>query len=534
MNREAAVDRIRERAASGTPWDLIVIGGGATGLGIAVDASARGHATLLVERNDFGAGTSSRSTKLLHGGVRYLEQGDLSLVREALAERDRALLNAPHLAHPLPIVVPCRSLAERVFYRSGLWLYDRLAGRSVLRGSRGLSAQALGRLVPGLAARVDGRRLVGGVLYHDGQFDDARMALALARTASAAGACVVNHAEVEALARTGPTGRIFVAGLRDGETGERIECHGRVIVNATGPFSDAVRRLDDPQTEPIIAASQGVHLVLPARFLPGAIGIIVPRTPDGRVIFALPWRDRVVVGTTDTPLDDVPQEPRPQEPEIAFLLELCGRYLAVPPSRHDILACFTGVRPLVRRAAGVATSRLSRDHSMLVSPNGLVSITGGKWTTYRRMAEQTVDLAERLAGLATRPCPTRTLKLHGCPGPSPAGSAAEAANRLAFYGTDAAAIGRIARDAPALALPVHPRLETTGAEVAFAAREEMARTVEDVLARRTRDLVRDARAAVEAAPAVADLLAGELGRDPAWAAAQVAAFREAAAACLPG
>lgn len=539
MNRESAVARIREGSAGGDPWDLIVIGGGATGLGVAVDAAARGHATLLVERNDFGAGTSSRSTKLLHGGVRYLEQGNVSLVREALAERDLALANAPHLAWPLAIAVPCRSYGERAFYRTGLWLYDRLAGRSALPASRGLSGSDLGRLVPGLAARVGDRRLVGGVLYHDGQFDDARMALALARTASAAGACLVNHVEVEAIERAGASGRVAGIVVRDHESGERFECRGRAIVNATGPFCDGVRRLDESRAEPIIAASQGVHLVLPARFLPGAVGVIVPRTPDGRVIFALPWRDRVVVGTTDTPLETVPREPRPLEREVEFLLELCGRYLAMPPARSDILAWFTGVRPLVRGAGAVATSRLSRDHSILVSETGLVTVTGGKWTTYRRMAEQTVDLVERVAGLGRRPCPTRTLRLHGSPatGSNQAGSSAASRggpDRLALYGTDAAVIGGLAREFPALAAPIHPRVETTGAEIVFAVRQEMARTVEDILSRRTRDLVRDARAAVEAAPAVADLLAAELGRDAAWAAGQVVSFREVASACLPG
>jgi glycerol-3-phosphate dehydrogenase len=538
MNREGAVARMRERSSAGEPWDLIVIGGGATGLGIAVDASSRGHATLLVERNDFAAGTSSRSTKLLHGGVRYLEQGNVSLVREALAERDLALANAPHLSWPLAIVVPCRSYAERAFYRTGLWLYDRLAGRSMLPASRGLSGADLGRLVPGLAARVGDRKLVGGVLYHDGQFDDARMALALARTASLAGACVVNHAEVESLVRAGASDRVAGAVVRDRESGERFACRGRAVVNATGPFCDGVRRLDDPRAEPIIAASQGVHLVLPARFLPGAAGVIVPRTPDGRVIFALPWRDRVVVGTTDTPLEAVATEPRPLEKEVEFLLELCGRYMAAPPARSDILAWFTGVRPLVHKGGKVTTSRLSRDHSILVSDTGLVSVTGGKWTTYRRMAEQTVDLVERVAALGRRPCRTRTLRLHGSPAAgsirvnssmaSPGGS-----DRLAWYGTDAAAIHGLARECPALAAPIHPRLETTGAEIVFAVRQEMARTVEDILSRRTRDLVRDARAAVEAAPAVADLLAAELGRDAAWAAGQVDAFRETSSACVP-
>lgn len=552
MNRDRAIARIHERAAAGNAWDLVVIGGGATGLGIAVDASARGHATLLIERDDFGSGTSSRSTKLLHGGVRYLAQGNVSLVREALRERDIALANAPHLTRPIAIVVPCRSHFEKVFYRSGLLLYDRLAGRSSLPASRGLSASRLRQFVPGLAERVGDKPFVGGVLYHDGQFEDARLALALARTAWSAGACVVNHAEVVDLMRTGAVtgsvgdnGKLAGVVVRDRETGDAIECLARVIVNATGPFADAVRRIDDPRSEAMIAPSQGVHLVLPDRFLPGATGVIVPRTPDGRVIFALPWRDRVIVGTTDTPLKTIPREPRPLESEIAFLLELCGRYLANPPARSDVLAVFTGVRPLVRGDGAVATSRLSRDHSIQVSASGLVTITGGKWTTYRRMAEETVDLVERLAGLGRRACTTRSLRLHGCPGVTtqegqgdaptrepPAAYENPADDHLSLYGTDASIIRAIAEESPSMARPIHPQAVTSAAEVVFAVREEMARTVEDVLARRTRDLVVDARVAWAAAPVVAELLATEIGRDATWVASQVNSFRAAASASM--
>jgi len=539
MNRDAAVARLR----AGEPFDLLVIGGGATGLGIAIDAASRGHSIALVERGDFGCGTSSRSTKLVHGGVRYLEQGNLRLVREALAERSILLANAPHLAHPLAFVLPCHGWWERVFYGAGLGVYDLLSvggsGSARFRASRGLSREEVFARCPGLARSPGGRGVDSGIVYEDGQFDDARLVVNLAQTADGLGARVANRVEVVGL--LSHHGRIAGATLRDHETGDAFEVRSRSVVNATGAFCDAVRRLDDPLAPPIVAASQGIHLVLPRRFLPGETAVIVPKTPDGRVIFAIPWRDRVVVGTTDTPVPVVTAEPGPREEEIAFLLELCGRYLATPPARDDILSIFTGIRPLVSAAGAASTKSLSRDHTILVPPSGLVTITGGKWTTYRRMAEEAVNRVEPLAGLRPRPCVTRTLRIHGSPPPGrswgspPPGETVPdpADDPLTVYGDDAEAIRELTRAEASLASPIHDSLPTIRAQIVWAVREEMARTVDDVLSRRTRDLVVDARAAIEAAPLVASIMAGELGRDDAWQRSQVEAFRSIAETCLP-
>jgi glycerol-3-phosphate dehydrogenase len=532
MKRDDAIGRLRERRG---PWDILVIGGGATGLGIAVDAASRGHDVAVVERGDFGCGTSSRSTKLLHGGLRYLRQGSLSLVREALRERAILRAAAPHCVHPITFAIPCHGVLERAFYGVGTSLYDLLSSgsRDAAGGfarSRIVSSAEILRRLPGLSASPGGRPLRGGVLYADGQFDDARLAVDLAATAISLGGCVANQIDTVALVSRG--GRIGGAVLRDRETGESFDCLARGVVNATGPFCDAVRRLDDPHARPIIAASQGVHVVLPSWFLPGDTALIVPKTPDGRVVFAIPWRDRVVVGTTDTPIASPTPDPRPLAGEIDFLLDLAAGQLAMPPSRADILACFTGIRPLVAAGSSRETKSLPRDHAILVSPSGLLTITGGKWTTYRRMAEDAVDRVEAVAGLSHRPCTTRSLRIHGSPHD---GTAAwrPSHDPLAVYGTDAESIRKLAAEDPRLAVPIHASLPTIKAQVVWAVREEMARTVDDVLSRRTRDLVVDARAAIEAAPVVSSIMAAELGRDEAWQRSQVEAFRVVAETCLP-
>lgn len=537
MHRDDGIDRLRRHRL---PWDILVFGGGATGLGIAVDAALRGYAVAVVERGDFACGTSSRSTKLVHGGLRYLAQGNLSLVREALIERAILRRAAPHVVHPITFAIPCHDVWERGFYAAGTGLYDLLSAgsRDAAGGfgrSRVVPSSEILRLLPGLSPSPGGRPLRGGVLYADGQFDDARLAVELAATAHSLGACVVNH--VEAVAVLSQAGRVAGAVLRDLETGESFECLARGIVNATGPFCDAVRRLDDPAARPIVAASQGVHVVLPSRFLPGGTALIVPKTPDGRVVFAIPWRDRVVVGTTDTPIASPTPEPRPLAGEIDFLLELAAGQLALRPTRADILACFTGIRPLVAAGSSRETKSLPRDHMIESSRSGLVTITGGKWTTYRRMAEDAVDRIEVVAGLTHRPCATRSLRIHGSPpaGTTAAGIAPEppSPGPLAVYGTVAESIRQLAAADPRLASPIHPSLPTIRAQVVWAVRHEMARTVDDVLSRRTRDLVVDARAAIEAAPVVASIIARELGRDDAWQRSQVEAFRAVAETCLP-
>ncbi|HSM09653.1 MAG TPA: glycerol-3-phosphate dehydrogenase/oxidase [Gemmatimonadota bacterium] len=542
MNR----DRMLAAARDGRTWDILVIGGGATGLGTAVDAAARGYDTLLLEAADFAHGTSSRSTKLVHGGVRYLQQGNVGLVLEALRERGRLMRNAPHLVHNQSFVVPVYDWWEGPFYGVGLKLYDVLAGKLGLGPSEWLSREETIERIP----TIEPDALRGGVIYYDGQFDDARLAVTLARTAADAGATLINYARVTGLVQR--DGRVRGALVRDEESGAAFEVAARVVVNATGAFTDAVRRMDDPGAAGIIRPSQGVHIVLDRSFLPGDSAIMVPHTDDGRVLFAVPWHGRIIVGTTDTPLEEPVLEPRPREDELEFLLTHAVRYLTKDPAREDVLSMFAGIRPLVAMGGedgdggggkggggGKAsdTASISRDHTLIVSTNGLVTIAGGKWTTYRKMAEDTVDEAADVGGLERRDCLTEELPLRGrLEGVDPG-------DPLGVYGTDAdgvralSAEGTAGSAAEAAGEPgdlLHPSLPYLRAEVTWAVRHEMARTVDDVLARRTRALLLDARAAIEAADDTARLLAAELGRTADWADGQAADFRATASGYLPG
>ena len=519
MNRDEQLARLRE---PGVTWDILVIGGGATGIGIAVDAASRGYRTCLVEQGDFGMGTSSRSTKLIHGGVRYLRQGNIGLVREALRERGILRRNAPHLVRELGFVIPSYGRWDKAYYGAGLRLYDLLAGGSKFPRSRSLSKADALDLAPTL--RADGLR--GGLLYYDGQFDDARLLISLAQTAVDHGACLVNYAAAAGITKDAQ-GRATGACVRDEETGDEVEVYAKVVVNAAGPFIDEVRRQDQPGVEGLVAPSQGVHLVLDRAFLPGHTAIVVPRTPDGRVMFAIPWLGHTLVGTTDTPIDAPVRQPRPRETEVESIIETVSRYLAGPPSRSDIRSVFTGIRPLVKKGVGGATAALSREHSIYVSASGLVSIAGGKWTTYRVMARDCVDQAAKVGGLPVRECVTEDLRLHGRPG-EPAHASATAA-----YGSEAAAVEALIRETPGWDVPGGGAAPHLG-EVIWAVREEMARTVEDVLARRSRLLFLDARAAVAMAPAVAAVMARELGRDATWETNQVHNFQSVAAAYMPG
>jgi glycerol-3-phosphate dehydrogenase len=513
MNRDA---NLAQLASASEPFDILIVGGGATGLGAAVDAASRGHRVALLERDDFAKGTSSRSTKLVHGGVRYLRQGNISLVLEALRERGRLALNAPHLVHDLAFVIPNYNWWEGPFYGIGMKVYDQLAGKLGLAPSRMLDREETVDLLP----TVETEGLTGGVIYHDGQFDDARLAVSLALTAVELGAVVVNHCPVVGLIKE----RSTVCGVRarDAESGREFAVRARCVVNATGVFVDEIRRQDEPDARPLVAVSQGIHLVLPKRFLPGSAAIMVPKTADGRVLFAVPWHDRVVVGTTDTPLAAASVEPRALDEERDFVLEHARKYLRTDPADTDVLSVFAGLRPLVKAGDGADTAALSRDHTIVVGESGLVTITGGKWTTYRKMAEDVIDHAEMVAGVENRRSHTETLQIHGWT------RAAIPETNLRPYGADAARIRALMTASPDLASPLHPALPCRRAEVVWHAREEMARTVEDVLARRTRALLLDARASIEAAPAVAALLAAELGRDEAWQRAQVAAYTELA------
>ncbi len=459
MRREF-LNRLGER------WDVLVIGGGATGLGAALDAASRGYRTVLLEQSDFAKGTSSRSTKLIHGGVRYLRQGNLPLVRESLRERGILLRNAPHCVHPLAFVVPARNARELLYYSAGLKIYDLLAGGLGIAPSRILSRAEMPPL-------LSGRR---GILYHDAQFDDARMAVTLMQNCARLGGVPLNYMRVTSFLKRG--GRVRGAVAVDCETGREYTVEARAVINATGVFTDTVRRMDDQDCARMITPSQGAHLVLAKSVLPGETAIMIPRTDDGRVLFLIPWRSRVLLGTTDTPVSEALLEPRPMEAEMEYLLAQAARHIGVTIARGDILSVFAGQRPLV--GAARRTAEIPRDHIVETSASGLVTVTGGKWTTYRKMAEDAVDRAAEVGGLEKRLSLTAEMPLRAVSG------------------------------------------------------EDMARTVEDVLARRTGLLFLDARAAIEAAPGVARDLAQKLGRDAPWETEQVAAFRELARGYLFG
>ena len=512
MNRDGSIQAISDRSSV---WDCLIIGGGATGLGTAVEAAARGYRVLLVEKTDFAKGTSSRSTKLVHGGVRYLEQGDVALVREALYERGLLLRNAAHLAHPLQFIIPAYHLWQLPFYGVGMKVYDALSGKLSLGKSKVLSRETtIGKL-----PNVEKNGLKGGILYLDGQFDDSRLATTLLRTFQDEGGIALNYAEAVGLTKDGS--RTNGAVIRDSETGTEYPVQAKVVVNATGIFSDTIRAFDDPGSEKIIAVAQGSHLVLPEKFLRSSSALMVPKTSDGRVLFAIPWHDRLVVGTTDFGVPKPLEEPRIQQAEIDFILSEAGKYMEEDPSAADVLACYTGLRPLVRHGQQKNTAALSRSHTVLVSPHGLVTITGGKWTTYRHMGEDCMNHAEKVAGFETRPSRTANLSLHGN---TKSPDIFKPPTHLAVYGSDRAEIEALAQKEPSVAEQIHPRLPYLKAEVNWAIEHEMARTVEDILSRRTRSLLIDAQAAIEAAPLIADTLKEKLDRDQAWRDRQVADF----------
>lgn len=513
MTREEMLQRVRKRR---TPWDMLVIGGGATGVGVAVDAASRGYDVLLIEQSDFGKGTSSRSTKLVHGGVRYLEQGNISLVMEALKERGLLRQNAPHLVTDLAFVVPNYDWWEAPFYGLGLKLYNLLAGKYGFGDSEILSREETLERLPSI--KTEGLR--GGVVYFDGQFDDSRLLIHMTLTAAEQGATLLNYFRATAL-MTGEDGLLDGIKARDMETGEEFAIGAKVIVNATGPFSDEVRRMQNPSVQPMIAASQGIHLVFDRSFLPGDSAIMVPHTSDGRVMFAIPWHGHTLVGTTDTPIPEPVLEPHAQEQEIEFILTTAGQYLVKAPSRQDVLSMFVGIRPLVKAVDSSNTAALSRDHTIHIEPSGLLTIAGGKWTTYRRMAEDAVNQAATLARLPDRDCVTRNLNIHGFH------QHAEKFGHLRVYGSDAAAVEQMGRSR------LHDALPVTEGEILWAIREEMARTTEDVLARRTRALFLNAKAALAMAPRVTSILRRELGEDAQWEASQLTTFQELAAGYLP-
>ena len=500
-------------------WDLIVIGGGASGLGTAVDATTRGYTTLLLEQADFAKGTSSRSTKLVHGGVRYLAQGDVSLVLEALHERGLLRQNAPHLVKNLAFVIPNYAWWSGPFYAIGMKVYDMMAGKLGLGPSEMISKEETINAIPNI--KTEG--LKGGVIYYDGQFDDSRLAINLAQTFSKNNGTLANYFKVTGLLKNDDG---LVSGVKaiDLESGKEHEILAKAVVNATGVFSDDVRLMDDPQQRKTIRPSQGVHLVLNKEFLKGNSAIMIPKTDDDRVLFAVPWHDRVIVGTTDTPRDVPELEPQALEEEIDFILNTAGRYLTRAPEREDVLSIFAGLRPLAapEDENDQSTKEISRNHLLTVSLSGLITITGGKWTTYRKMGEDTVDKVALVAGLEERPCITKNMPIHGY------AQHYDHRDHLHVYGSDRAAILQIIEESPLLGEKLHADLDYLGAEVLWAVKEEMARTVEDVLARRVRALFMDARASMEMAPKVAAIMAEKLGRDQDWIDHQISQYQQLA------
>lgn len=489
-----------ERLKTGEQYDVVVIGGGATGLGVALDAASRGLSTVLFEQYDFAKGTSSRSTKLIHGGVRYLAQGDLKLVYSALQERDVLSRNASHVVKSQSFVIPCYSVWDIIKYTAGLKLYDLLAGSLSFGKSRFLDKRAVEKRMHNIA----GNGLRGGIEYFDGQFDDARLAVNIAQTAIEQSAIVLNYFRVTAIRKEG--NQVSGVAAIDEETGKEYTVKAKTVINATGVFVDNILKMDEPTIHETVRPSQGMHLVIDRKFMNGNSALMIPKTSDGRVLFAVPWQGQLLVGTTDTPIEQSSAEPRPLEIEINFILQNLNKYLLNPPSKTDVKSIFAGLRPLAATGSkSQATKELSRDHKLFTSASGLITITGGKWTTYRKMAEETVDLAVKAGALKPVKSATKRLVLHGCKYPSP--------GYLSQYGTDEENIRQLITRDSSLAMQLVEEYPYTLAEAVWAIRHEMARTVEDVLARRLRLLFIDADAAIKAAPLIADLFRKELGYD---------------------
>lgn len=474
-------------------YDIVIIGGGATGLGCAVDAASRGYKTLLLEKHDFAKGTSSRSTKLVHGGVRYLAQGNIRLVKEALLERGRLLRNAPHVCHKISLVVPFYHWWQKWFYGFGLWWYEMLSGNLSLGKTKLLSKTAAVKLLPNLSSQS----LSGGVLYYDGQFDDTRLAINLAQTAVEHGATVVNYCSAQDFIKT--NGKISALVAQDELNGQKFEIKAQVVINATGVFADQVLHKAENHSEQTIIPSQGIHLVVDKHFFEGKSGLMIPKTDDGRVLFVIPWHDKLILGTTDTLVDHIDTEPKALKEEIDFIVTHFNRYTNQPITYADIKSVFVGLRPLAKTATKSKTSVMPRDHHVATLPSGLVHVTGGKWTTYRNMAEHAINVAIQSGRLKKKRCKTKRLKIHGW-------AKSRTENGLSIYGADALQIRQLLKEQTGLSERLHPNYAYTKAEVIWMIQHEMAITIEDILARRTRMLFLDARAALQTAPLIADLL----------------------------
>jgi len=516
MKREKMLKKLKKQTE---PWDVVVIGGGATGLGTAVDAASRGYKTLLLEQHDFAKGTSSRSTKLVHGGVRYLQQGDISLVLEALKERGLMIQNAPHLVKNQAFIIPNYEWWDGPFYQVGLKVYDLMSGKLGIGSSKKLSKEETVEHIP----TIDEHGLKGGVVYYDGQFDDARMALTLAKTAHQYSGVLLNYFEVTGLEKDEHQIINGVKG-KDLETGKHYSIKAKTVINATGVFADRVKKMDEPDVKDMIQPSQGIHLVVSKDFLPDKYAIMVPQTKDGRVMFAVPWHDKVVLGTTDTMIEKPVLEPQARDSEIDFILETAGQYLAKQPTRADVLSVFSGLRPLAKpEGDGKSTKEISRHHKVMISQSGLITIIGGKWTTYRKMAEDTVDNAMLIGALPERKCMTMNLPVYGYDK-----NLDLTTDPLAVYGTEKYQLLELEEERPELAEMLSTTLPLRRSQVVWAVKHEMARTVEDMLARRVRGLFLDTKESLRVAPVVAEIMAKELGKDQDWVEEQIESFNDTA------
>ncbi|GMT46133.1 MAG: glycerol-3-phosphate dehydrogenase [bacterium] len=513
MKREKMIEILNRQTKT---YDFIVIGGGAAGIGIALEASARGYSVALFEKADFTKSTSSKSTKIAHGGVRYLAQGNVALVREACVERGLLRQNAPHLVKNLWFIIPTAGLWEEIMYTLGLTFYDMLAGRLGLGKSKPISKKKTLKRIPTL----NPNKLTAGVVYHDGQFDDSRLAINSLETAVEHGAVVLNYTSVTELLKD-QDGKLSGVTIRDEEPKQTFSVLGKNIINATGVFADDILNMDNPKHQKLVAPSQGVHLIIDKSFLPGNDAIMIPKTDDGRVLFLVPWHDRVILGTTDTPVKEALLEPKALEEEIEFILKTAGRYLSKVPKRSDVLSVYAGLRPLAApKAEGKKTKEISRSHKIYVSDSGLLTIIGGKWTTYRKMGEDLVNRAEQERKWQHTNTKTKHLKIHGYKKDT------DLSDPLYFYGTDKESIMKLVEETPSMKQIISKKLNIIKAQVVWSVRNEMARNVEDFLARRVRAQLLDARESIKIAPIVAKIMAKELGRDQEWQDEQVKQYEK--------
>jgi len=516
MNRDQSIQQLKNQES----WDIFIIGGGATGLGICLDSALRAYKTLLVEMGDFAQGTSGKSTKLVHGGVRYLRQGNIGLVLEALKERGLFLKNAPHLSHIQTFIIPFYSWKDFILYSIGLRIYDLLAWNLGLGRTRNLNRKEVLNKLPEI--KMDG--LKGGILFYDGQFDDARMAINLAQSSVQEGACVLNYMELIGLEKD-REGNYTRAELRDNLSQDHYWIHAKLIINAAGVFSDSILKLENPRAKPIIRPSQGVHLVLNERFKQSLDALMIPKTSDGRVLFMIPWHHKVVVGTTDTPVSLVELEPKPLHEEIEFILASMGEYLLLPPERKDIESCYVGLRPLAATDNTHSTQELSRSHKIWISEGGILYIIGGKWTTYRRMAEDCLDLAIKSGRIENRSCRTYDYKIHGY-------QIGDHSDYFSIYGSDKEKLLDLVSENPKWKEKIHPNYPFIEAEIIWAIREEMAFHLRDILSRRLRWLLLDVKISLEIAPRIVDIMALELKKNDSWKAEELKNYADLAQSFL--